>query len=319
MGKKATATPSSTVSDLLALYLAPGVGHATASAYLAQKRQSKEPLARLLGQPLREIMDFLPPGCVPLATAMAACGPGVRARGRRLLKRLELRGIQAVARGTAGYPEVISATMGAGAPPLLHFLGDPSLLATRQAGIVGARRPTHRGRTVAARCARHFAHEGIPVVSGGARGVDTTAHEATLEESGATIAVLPLGLLRHPRCARLTSAAKQGKALLVSACLPTAPWHAYAAVHRNGIIAALASILCVVEPRKTGGSVCTARHGLALGRPVLYVPAPGVRPPFARHSIAVPLLGPDGRVAFERLRAAWAAPPLRLPSQSLFL
>ena len=49
---------------------------------------------------------------------------------------------------------------------------------------------------------------------------------------------------------------------------PAAPWQGPAAVARNRIIAALSRVVCVIEPRKTGGSIETARQALAQGKPV---------------------------------------------------
>ena len=80
-------------------------------------------------------------------------------------------------------------------PPLLLFtLGRPELLASHSIAVVGTRRPTPYGIAASERLSADLAKAGLTIVSGMARGIDTAAHRAALNEEGATIAVLGCGV-----------------------------------------------------------------------------------------------------------------------------
>ena len=91
-------------------------------------------------------------------------------------------------------------------PPLLTEIDDPPgviftrgklLSADRLAiAIVGTRHATRYGIKQAEYLGKHLAAAGITVVSGMARGIDSTAHRAALEAGGRTIAVLASGVLK---------------------------------------------------------------------------------------------------------------------------
>ena len=84
------------------------------------------------------------------------------------------------------------------------------------------------------------------------------------------------------------------------------PW----SVTRNSTVAALARILCVVEARKTGGSIQTAHKALSMGRPVLYQGGGGEAPVFAGNALAKPLQEPGAEAFNEQLKRAWCAAPV---------
>ena len=79
-------------------------------------------------------------------------------------------------------------------PPVLFVRGNVDLLGTLMLGVVGTRRPTAYGTTVAARLTRDLAAAGLTIASGMARGIDTAAHKAVLEVGGNTIAVFGCGV-----------------------------------------------------------------------------------------------------------------------------
>jgi DNA processing protein len=80
-------------------------------------------------------------------------------------------------------------------PPLLYVRGNIELLNRHQISIVGSRRPTPYGNQMPERLARDSADRGLVIVSGLARGVDSSAHKGALSSAaGATIGVLGCGI-----------------------------------------------------------------------------------------------------------------------------
>src|SRR6185503_1965743 len=91
----------------------------------------------------------------------------------------------------------LAESLGAATPPLLSIAGDAELLSRDAGAIVGSRTPSEAGVTLARLCAQWLAGHRRVVVSGGAQGIDSAAHEAAIAEGGSTIVVLPQGLLTH--------------------------------------------------------------------------------------------------------------------------
>lgn len=208
--------------------------------------------------------------------------------------------------GSAGYPSVLAHVLGAQAPPVLFHLGNAQLLEAPAIGMAGTRKPTAQGWRMAHEAAAAFGRAGLVLVSGGAEGVDTAAHAAALGAGGASIVVLPQGVLTYslPRVWR--PAFEEGRLLLLSEFAPDAPWAAHAAITRNATLSALSRALCIVEPRKTGGSIRTAHCGLATGKPVFAAGEPPecAAPPVLAEAGAEPLWSPQEGVRLEAVLAA---------------
>jgi DNA processing protein len=254
--------------EVLALRLTPGAGPVRIHTLLALLRQLGLPLRPLLGRDLAALLRLLPPGAQALAALLAECAAPKLRMAARILAVAREHGGEALAPGMAAYPAALGAHLGRGAPPLLFAYGSLALLARPGAAVVGTRCPSVAGVGFAREAAQCFAAQAVVLISGGAQGIDTAAHHQALEAGGATVVVLPQGLSTYllPACFR--RAIEEGRCLLLSECLPSAGWQAHAAVARNRIIAALGQVVCVIEPRKLGGSIVTARHGLSQGKPV---------------------------------------------------
>lgn len=141
--------------------------------------------------------------------------------------------------------------------------------------IVGSREPTTYGTDVAARLAAHVAGQGIPVVSGGAFGIDYAAHRGALIAEGTTVAVLACGVDRvYPQAhaALLGHIAEHGA--VVSEVPPGGAPMRMRFLSRNRIIAALTSGTVVVEAAARSGALSTARWADRLSRRVMAVPGP---------------------------------------------
>lgn len=299
----------------LALLLIPGLGNRAARECQRAALRHGLPLGELIERPFQTLAALLPAG--ELAALVAKEVPARKDRALRFAAKLGALGARMLVPDDEAYPECVHAALQGDGLPFLSVIGPLELLGGAAAAVVGAREASRRGKALAADCARAFAAAEIPVVSGGARGVDTAAHEAALEAGGATVVVLPQGLLTYVPPAPIARALAKGRAAIVSQFLPDMGWETHAAVTRNATISALARLVCVVEPKRIGGSIRTARHALAQGKHVLFF-APG-RNGLARmleQAGAVRLLGESARLDPDRLLAAWATPPRTVPRQA---
>jgi len=177
--------------------------------------------------------------------------------------------------GDPEWPHAVD-DLGAHAPMVLWVRGDASLLsAAPRVAIVGARAASGYGEMLAGDFAGELAASGAVIVSGGAYGIDGAAHRAALGVEGGTIAFLAGGVDRaYPQGHRqlLQRIVATGAVVSEVPC-GTAPtkWRFLA---RNRLIAALADATVVVEAGWRSGSLNTAGHAAALGRPLGAVPGP---------------------------------------------
>ncbi|MGH9378410.1 MAG: DNA-processing protein DprA [Terriglobia bacterium] len=168
-------------------------------------------------------------------------------------------------------------------PPLLWQIPDPPLAVYVQGGVgaisrhavamVGTRRPSAYGSSVAHRLASDLALRQLVIVSGLARGVDSASHRGALEARGQTIAVLGSGIdVIYPRENRkLAESAAASGALISEFPLGTAPTPENFPI-RNRIISGLSLGVIIVEAAEYSGSLITARLALEQNREVFAVP-----------------------------------------------
>lgn len=166
--------------------------------------------------------------------------------------------------------------LGVNAPSALWVRGRPELLtAEPRVALVGARASSGYGELMAAEIAGDLAATGAVIVSGGAYGIDGAAHRAALGVDGATVAFLAGGVDRaypagHQQLIRQIAEAGTVVSELPCGAAPT-KWRFLA---RNRLIAALGNATVVIEAGWRSGSLNTAGHAAALGRPLGAVPGP---------------------------------------------
>ena len=153
--------------------------------------------------------------------------------------------------------------------------GRGTLIPERRIAIVGARKADATGLEITARLATSVINIGGCVVSGGAFGVDITAHRQALRLGGRTIAVLGSGLCKPaPASHRADFRRIESQGAIVSPL----PCHQGATRWtfpvRNRWIAGLCDTVLVVQAGLKSGALQTARHALAMGRTVWIVPGP---------------------------------------------
>jgi DNA processing protein len=165
-------------------------------------------------------------------------------------------------------------------PPVGVFLrGAPLGPGEDRVAVVGTRRPTALGREVGREIARGLAASGVPVVSGGAIGIDAAAHRGALDAGGRTVAVLGSGIdVDYPRSNGRLLGEVAVAGTIVSEYAPGVPAEPYRFPARNRLIAALSRGVVVVEGAQRSGTRITAEHAMELGLEVFAVPGPVTSP-----------------------------------------
>src|SRR5829696_5254201 len=146
-------------------------------------------------------------------------------------------------------------------PPLLLVRGDVAALEpTRTIAIVGTRRPTERGRLVAARIASAATRAGAVVISGLAVGIDGAAHAAVVAEGRPTVGVLGSGHHRLFPTAhrRLADDVVRAGGAVISDLWPDDPPSKLTFPKRNRVISGLADATIVIEAGLRSGALITA-------------------------------------------------------------
>jgi DNA processing protein len=159
-------------------------------------------------------------------------------------------------------------------PPIILFaIGRTEIMPTPSIGVVGTRNPTPYGMAAAERLSADLARAGLTIVSGMARGIDTSAHLATLKENGDTIAVLGCGVdVVYPSNNRRLYDEIAKKGLLLSEFPIGAPAFPQNFPIRNRIVSGLSIGVLVVEGAQHSGSAITAKLAMDQGREVFAVP-----------------------------------------------
>ena len=158
-------------------------------------------------------------------------------------------------------------------PPVLYLLGKVLPQDRRAVAVVGSRYPTTYGKIAAERIAFGLGKLGITVVSGLARGVDSSAHQGALASGGRTIGVLGCGIdfIYPPENRDLfRQVARQG-AVISEFPLKTPPDSDHFPI-RNRLISGISLGVVVVEATLRSGSLITARFALEQGREVYALP-----------------------------------------------
>ncbi len=170
-------------------------------------------------------------------------------------------------------------------PNLLREIADPPItlyvrgnwqecFETPSVGVVGSRRCSTYGRNAAEMLGRDLAEHGVCVVSGFARGIDSSAHRGAIEGKGKTIAVFGTGLDKvYPKenAKVVDEILANGGAIVSQFPLGTPPLRENFP-YRNRIISGLCYGILVIEASERSGSLITARLAMEQDRDVMAVP-----------------------------------------------
>jgi DNA processing protein len=188
----------------------------------------------------------------------------------------ERNGYRLVGPGEPEWPTQLD-DLGDARPVVLWLRGSADLrfACLRSVSVVGSRAATAYGTHVGTELAADVAGRGWTVISGGAYGIDASAHRGALAVGGCTVAVLASGLsFGYPKGHDELFAVIAGTGVMVSECPPERAPTRPGFLVRNRVIAALSRGTVVVEAALRSGAINTARHAHELNRPVMAVPGP---------------------------------------------
>ena len=248
----------------LALRLTPGLGARLTGKLLRQFGGPEE----IFRASLTELE-----GCqLPAAAAQAVFGKSGFRDAEKELAEVKKAGIRLITWAEAEYPKLLTQIYDP--PPLLYVRGNVELLSRHAISIVGTRRPTPYGNQITERLARDLAERGLVIVSGLARGIDSSAHRgACATARGGTIGVLGSGIdVIYPKENRkLFEEVEKRGAIVTEFPLGTHPAPENFPV-RNRIVAGIALGTIVAQGALYSGSLITSRLAMESGREVYGIP-----------------------------------------------
>lgn len=158
-------------------------------------------------------------------------------------------------------------------PVILFYRGDLTLLSKKSLSFVGARMASPYGLQVVREFIPSLVAEDIVIVSGLAKGIDSSCHETAIMNRGQTIGVVGTGLDRcYPKETTFLHTKMAKEQLLLSEYPNGTPPKKHHFPMRNRIIAGLSSGTCLIEAGKSSGSLITAQAAMEYGREVFAVP-----------------------------------------------
>ena len=193
------------------------------------------------------------------------------------LKRIEEFGARVVTQESPDYPRELREIHN---PPIvLYVWGTLTPRDHRAISVVGSRKTSHYGLDCAKKLSYQIAYAGLTVVSGLARGIDTSAHQGALAAQGRTVAVIGSGLMDlYPQENQALAKKIAESGAVVSEYPMTFPPARENFPYRNRIVAGWCQGLLVVEAGLNSGALITAGQAIDQGRQVYAVPGPIDRP-----------------------------------------
>jgi DNA processing protein len=260
----APSPPATRLLEWLALALTPGLGP-TKSRKLVEHFGSPEAVFRA------SLTELEAAGIQAVSAQSLATGKSAEL-AREEIARATAAGLAVISLDDASYPPRLKEIYD---PPLiLYARGNPEVLTKPGLAMVGTRHPTPYGSGMAERLACDLAAQGLVIISGMARGVDTASHRGAIAAKGKTLAVFGTGVdVIYPK--ENSRLAEQILAL-GGALISEFPLGTFAAPQnfpiRNRILSGMSVGVLVVEAAEYSGTRITARCALEQNRDVFAVP-----------------------------------------------
>ncbi|SKA92125.1 DNA processing protein [Caloramator quimbayensis] len=168
------------------------------------------------------------------------------------------------------YPEILK---NINSPPVGFFIKGKMPNLNNSLAIVGARKASDYGKTAAYKLSYDTALRGIVIISGMARGIDTSAHRGALDSNGKTIAVMGSGFKNiYPSENKKLMYEISENGCVITEYFPDIKPYSSNFPERNRLISGLSKYTMVVEAGERSGSLITAEFALEQGKDVFAVP-----------------------------------------------
>jgi len=188
------------------------------------------------------------------------------------LSSLNGKGIFTLSRADKEYPAVLKNKLKKLAPPILYYAGNLALLSNKGVAIVGSRDIDNAGLMFTELLSRRCTNDGLNIVSGGARGVDSIAENVANNSDGTTVIVVSDSMEKKIRRKETREAIMRKQSIILSPYRPDMPFQAYAAMERNKYVYALSNFVVVIASDfKKGGTWAGATENLKHGWVPLFV------------------------------------------------
>ncbi|HKV80888.1 MAG TPA: DNA-processing protein DprA [Candidatus Sulfotelmatobacter sp.] len=264
MSETAVSPATTHALEWLALSLTPGLGP-TKARKLAEHFGSSEAVFRA------SLTELESTGIQAVSAQSLATGKSMEL-AREEMARAADTGVTVVSVAEVAYPPRLKEIYDP--PAILYVRGDAELLTRPGIAVVGTRHPTPYGSGMAERLACDLASQGLVIISGMARGVDTASHRGAISAKGKTVAVFGTGVdVIYPK---ENSRLSEQILALGGALISEFPLGTFAAPQnfpiRNRILSGMSVGVLVVEAAEYSGTRITARLALEQNRDVFAVP-----------------------------------------------
>ena len=170
------------------------------------------------------------------------------------------------------YPEMLRQIKNP--PKQLYREGKAELLNSHIISMVGSRACSENGRKLAQKFAKELVYQGITIASGMAKGIDTIAHQTTIQEKGKTIAVLGNGFnhIFPTENLELYQEIIKNGGLVVTEYPPETKADSQKFLERNRIVSGLSLGILIIEAAYRSGTSVTAKLAEQQGRKIFALP-----------------------------------------------
>ena len=163
------------------------------------------------------------------------------------LSALNDRGIFTLTRVDKEYPVSFKNKLKKLAPPVLYYAGNLSLLNNKGISIVGSRDIDQAALKFTEQLSRRCTNDGLNIISGGARGVDSIAENIANKSDGTTVIVVADSMDNKIRNKETREVIMRKQSLILSPFRPDMPFQTYAAMERNKYVYALSDFVVIIS------------------------------------------------------------------------
>lgn len=156
-------------------------------------------------------------------------------------------GINIMTRADNCYPKALKTKLGKSCPPIFYYAGNPGLVDKKCVGFVGSRSVGLNDESFTVATVRKVNANGYSVVSGGAKGIDSTSSAISVANGSFCVEYIADSLIRRIKSKPVVSAVLDNKLLILSVVKPDSGFSAGIAMMRNRFIYAQSEGTIIVK------------------------------------------------------------------------